>query len=193
MRYFGIVSETDRIFLIGWKMADKVEFENRHFWNFKSHVTLTPTLDDLESHIVVNVSLTLTKTTIWFVAALCFILDVRTDGRTFLPGLLGHLSENAILTAWNVLYVAQQISFWTTATGYFYLLDALKVTQPTLSKDRKKHEVWLYHRKLLLVPSLLQSTHLSMRAVNIPLCHLSSSASTFNPQIQPLWLTMFAL
>jgi len=62
-------------------------------------VTLTPTLDDLESHIVVNVSLTLTKTTIWFVAALCFILDVRTDGRTFLPGLLGHLSENAILTA----------------------------------------------------------------------------------------------
>ena len=45
--------------------------------------------DDIESHIVVNVSSTLTNTTIWFVgivAALCFIVDVRTyvrmDGRT---------------------------------------------------------------------------------------------------------------
>jgi len=57
----------------------------------KSHVTLTLTLDDLESHIVVNVSSTLTNTTIWFVAALCLIVDVRTDGRTFLPGILGHL------------------------------------------------------------------------------------------------------
>jgi len=36
------------------------------------------TSDDLESHIVVNVSSTLTNTTIWFVAALCFIVDVRT-------------------------------------------------------------------------------------------------------------------
>jgi len=53
---------------------------------------LTLTLDDLESHIFVNVPSTLTNTTIWFVAALCFIVDVRTDGRIFLPGLLGHLS-----------------------------------------------------------------------------------------------------
>jgi len=59
------------------------------FLNFKSHVTLTLTLDDLESHVVVNVSSTLTNTTIWFVAALCLIVDVwtyrwtdvRTDGR----------------------------------------------------------------------------------------------------------------
>ena len=76
-------------------MAEEVSFENRHFWNFKSHVTLTLTSDDLESHIVVNVSSTLTNTTIWFVAALCFIVDVRIDecthGRTFLLGLLGHL------------------------------------------------------------------------------------------------------
>jgi len=43
----------------------------------KSHVTLTLTSDDLESHIVVNVSSTLTNTTIWFVAALCVIVDVR--------------------------------------------------------------------------------------------------------------------
>jgi len=58
-------------------------------------VTLTLTSDDLESHIFVNVSLTLTNSTIWFVAALSLIVDVRTDvwtdGRTFLPGLLGHL------------------------------------------------------------------------------------------------------
>jgi len=43
----------------------------------------------------VNVSSTLTNTTIWFVAALSLIVDVRiyvrTYGRTFLPGLLGHL------------------------------------------------------------------------------------------------------
>jgi len=58
-------------------------------------MTLTLTLDDLESQIAVNVSSTLTNTAIWFVAALCFIVDVRTDVRmdvwTFLPGLLGNL------------------------------------------------------------------------------------------------------
>jgi len=43
-------------------------------------VTLTLTSDDLESHIVVNVS-TLTNSTIWFVAALSLIVDVRTDVR----------------------------------------------------------------------------------------------------------------
>ena len=33
----------------------------------------------------------------WFVAALCFIVDVRIDpGRTFLPGLLGHLSGDDV-------------------------------------------------------------------------------------------------
>jgi len=45
-------------------------------------VTLTLTSDDLESHMVMNVSSTLTNSTIWFVAALCLIVDVRTDGRT---------------------------------------------------------------------------------------------------------------
>jgi len=44
-------------------------------------VTLTLTSDDLESHIIVNVSSTLTNTTVWFVAALSLIVDVRTDGR----------------------------------------------------------------------------------------------------------------
>ena len=39
-------------------------------------LTLTLTSDDLESHLVVNVSSILTNTTIWFVAALCFIVDV---------------------------------------------------------------------------------------------------------------------
>jgi len=47
-------------------------------------MTLTLTSDDLKSHIVVNVSLTLTNTTIWFVAALCLIVDVRTDGWTYI-------------------------------------------------------------------------------------------------------------
>jgi len=57
----------------------------------KSHVTLTLTSDDLESDIIVNDSSTLTNTTIWFVAGLSLIVDGRSDGRTFLPGLLGHL------------------------------------------------------------------------------------------------------
>jgi len=43
----------------------------------KSHVTFTLTSDDLESHIVVNVSSILTNITIWFVAALSLIVDVR--------------------------------------------------------------------------------------------------------------------
>ena len=72
-------------------MAEEIDFENCHFRNFKSHVTLTLTSDDLESCMVVNVSSTLTNTTIWFVAAMCFIvdvrtyvwMDVRTDGRTY--------------------------------------------------------------------------------------------------------------
>jgi len=46
-------------------------------------VTLTLTSDDLESHIVVNVSSPLTNTTIWFVVALCFIVDVRTYLHTY--------------------------------------------------------------------------------------------------------------
>jgi len=63
-------------------MAEEIHFENRHFCNFKCHVTLTLTSDDLESHINVNVSSTLTNTTIWFMAALSVIEDVRTYIRT---------------------------------------------------------------------------------------------------------------
>ena len=51
-------------------------------------LTFTLTLDDLESHIVVNVSSTLTNSTIWFVVPLSFIVDVRrtyvqTDGHFY--------------------------------------------------------------------------------------------------------------
>jgi len=59
-------------------MAEEIDFENRHFWKFMSHVTLTLTSDDLECHIIVNVSSTLTNSTIWFVDALCLIVDVHT-------------------------------------------------------------------------------------------------------------------
>jgi len=52
---------------------------------------VTLTLDDLETDIVMNDSSTLTNTTIWFVAGLSLIVDVRTYIRTFLPGLLGNL------------------------------------------------------------------------------------------------------
>ena len=58
-------------------MAEEIEF--KIIFETKSHVTLTLALDDLESHIVVNVSSSLTNTTIWLVAALCFIVDGWTD------------------------------------------------------------------------------------------------------------------
>jgi len=63
-------------------MAEEIDFDNCHFCNFKSHMTLTLTLDDLESHIVVNDSSILTNSTIWFVAALSLIVDVQTYVRT---------------------------------------------------------------------------------------------------------------
>jgi len=44
---------------------------------------LTMTSGDLVCHIVVNVSSTVTNTTIWFVAALCLIVDVQMDVRTY--------------------------------------------------------------------------------------------------------------
>ena len=34
-RYFGLVSETVGIFLTSWKLAEEIDFENRHFWNLK--------------------------------------------------------------------------------------------------------------------------------------------------------------
>jgi len=53
-------------------------------------MTLTLTSNDLESHIIINVLSTLTNIAIWFVAALCLMVDIRkyiyTDGQTFLPG-----------------------------------------------------------------------------------------------------------
>jgi len=64
-------------------MVEEIDFENRHFWNFKSHVTMTLTSDDFESDIVVNDSSTLTNTIIRFVAALSLIVDVRMYGRTY--------------------------------------------------------------------------------------------------------------
>jgi len=60
-------------------MAEEIDFEYHHFWNFKSHVTLTLTSDDLESDIIVNDSSTLSNTTIWFVASLSLIVDGRTE------------------------------------------------------------------------------------------------------------------
>ena len=46
-------------------------------------MTLTLTSDDLESPMVVNVSSTLTNTTIWFVAALSLVVDdLKISGKT---------------------------------------------------------------------------------------------------------------
>ena len=50
-------------------------------------------LGDLESLIAVNGNSTSTHITNRFVAALRFILNVSTDGQTFLPKLIGHLCK----------------------------------------------------------------------------------------------------
>jgi len=71
--------------------------------------------------IVVNASSTLTNTTIWFVAALCFIVDVRTYvrlGGTFLPGLLGHLSDDLkiIVVTVELCCIEMDLNFGRTST-----------------------------------------------------------------------------
>ena len=63
-------------------MAEEIDFENGHFRNFQGLVTLTLTLDDLESHISRFVSSTSIHTYIVYMGALSLIVDVRTDGRT---------------------------------------------------------------------------------------------------------------
>ena len=61
-------------------------------------MTLTLTSDDLESHIVVNVSSTLTNSDLvcGCIVFDCGRTDGRTDVRTYVPGLLGHLSGDDI-------------------------------------------------------------------------------------------------
>jgi len=56
----------------------------------------------------VNVSSTLTNTTIWFLAALSLTVNVRTDVWTFLPGLLGHLSGDDLINVQNDIPLHRQ-------------------------------------------------------------------------------------
>jgi len=58
------------------------------FWqHFKSHDSITRREFKNLAQEILDVSLILADSTIWFVAALCFIVDILP----FLPGLLGHL------------------------------------------------------------------------------------------------------
>ena len=67
-------------------MAEEIDFENGHFRNFDPSVTLTLTLDDLETYIIRIVSLSPIHTYIVYMGALSLIVDgrtyVRTDGQT---------------------------------------------------------------------------------------------------------------
>ena len=78
-------------------MVEEIEFENRHFRNFKSLVTLILTFGDLESHTIVYVSSTSIRITNDQMSSFNFIVNGRTDGRTdrrtSTPILLGHLEE----------------------------------------------------------------------------------------------------
>jgi len=67
-------------------MAEEIDFENRHFLNFKSHLILTLTWDDLESHIFVNVSSTLFGLWlhwVWLWTYLRTDVGLRTDGHFY--------------------------------------------------------------------------------------------------------------
>ena len=61
-------------------MAEEIEFENRHFRNFKGLVTLT--LGDLESRTIVYVSSISIRITNDQISRFNFIVNGRTDGRT---------------------------------------------------------------------------------------------------------------
>ena len=67
-------------------MAEEIDFENGRFRNFDPSVTLTLTLDDLESGTTRFVSLSPIHTYIVYMGASSLIVDgrtyVRTDGRT---------------------------------------------------------------------------------------------------------------
>jgi len=60
-------------------MAEEIEFGNHYFLNFKSHMTLTLTSDDLESDYLVCDCIVSLWTYIW--TDIC--TDVRTDGHFY--------------------------------------------------------------------------------------------------------------
>ena len=60
-------------------MAEEIDFEDGHFHDFDPAVTLTLTLDDLESGITRFVSLSPIHTYIVYMGALSLIVDGRTD------------------------------------------------------------------------------------------------------------------
>jgi len=59
-----------------------MRFEIDDFRKFDSLVTLTSTLDDLESYVVVHVSSTSIHSTIGYLSPLGLIVDGQTDGLT---------------------------------------------------------------------------------------------------------------
>ena len=71
-------------------MREEIGFEIFDFRNFDSLVTLTLTFDDLETDIVRFVSSTSIHSTIDHVAQLSFIVNGRTDARTYVQ-TDGHL------------------------------------------------------------------------------------------------------
>ena len=82
-RYCLIVSYAIIKFNLATEMAEEIDFENGDFRKFKGSVTLTLTLDDLESHIVRSVSSTSIHITIVHMAPLRLIVNGRAGGQTF--------------------------------------------------------------------------------------------------------------
>ena len=74
-------------------MAEEIDFENGHFSNFGSSVTLTLTLDGQKNYIVVYGSSTSIHTTTYHISPTSLIVDVRTYVRSAVrPTVIGQQS-----------------------------------------------------------------------------------------------------
>jgi len=99
-----------------WRNAQTTLYKNSHERDWGHLPTLT-----LTSDIIVNVSSTLTNITIWFVAALCFTVDVRTYRCTygwmdiftrFIRSSLRRWPKNMHRNSWYITLLAV-LAIWT--------------------------------------------------------------------------------
>ena len=125
-------------------MAEEIDFENRHFLNFKSHVTLTLTWDDTESHIVVNGSSTLTNITIWFVVALSLIMDILpVFGRLYYRSSLWYTVLSVCLSSVFLSVCLSSVTFCMVAKRYVLAKNCLK--EWIRNQGQKVHFLSLRH------------------------------------------------
>ena len=77
-------------------MARETDFENGDFRKFKGSVTLTLTLDVLESHMARFFSSTFIHITVDHMTALSLIVNGRTDGNSRNYQIRGHVPREGV-------------------------------------------------------------------------------------------------